>query len=42
METTFGRDKQLYSINERYKIIDREKLLETGSITFVEECGIKY
>ena len=42
METTYGRDRQLYSINERYKIIDREKLLETGSITFIEECGIKY
>lgn len=42
METTYGMDKQVYSINGNYEIVDFEKLYNTGSITRIENKSFAY
>lgn len=42
METTFGMDKQVYSVNGNYEIVDFNKLYETGFITRIVNKSFVY
>lgn len=42
METTFGMDKQVYSVNGNYEIVDFNKLYETGFVTRVVNKSFIY